>query len=96
VALPSIGDLWGLVRRVDTLFTTVAKHTEAMEKLATRVEELERELIRVKAERDQMITEARTAATAASSAVIGTLAKDVGALQERTRHMDRLPPPGAE
>jgi hypothetical protein len=49
-----------------------------------------------KAERNRMVTEARSAATAASSAVIGHLAMEMGALKERVASLPRLPPPSSE
>jgi phage shock protein A len=91
-----VGDAWQLARRVDRLFEGFQKQTRALEALTARVEELERELITVKAERDRMVTKARSAATAASSAVIGQLAMEMSALKERVASLPRLPPPSSE
>jgi hypothetical protein len=72
LALPGIGAIVSLVRRVDRLFENVDKTQRGVEALEKRVSAIEDRMTALEANQGNLIVEARAAsAVAASGAVIG-------------------------
>ncbi|MDQ2803046.1 MAG: hypothetical protein M3Y41_10310 [Pseudomonadota bacterium] len=86
-----LAQLWELGRRFDRLLEASRKQADSIRELEDRIEGLERQVIMLRADRERLVTEARSAATAASSVVIGQLAMELGMLKERiVEHPRRL------
>ena len=86
-----LADLAKLIRNVDRLLTTEAKHGQAIEKLGIGVGKLKERVTRLEAREDVIIAEARSAASAAATQVaiasISDISRRIGRLEERSgRH----------
>ena len=73
--------LWNLARRIDELLETVRALSEGQEKLEAEVIALDRRLTELRADQDRLVTEARSAATAAASMTLSQIAMEVGGLK---------------
>jgi type IV pilus biogenesis protein CpaD/CtpE len=86
-----------VARTVDRLMTLEAKHTALFEAQAKEIQGLKDRMTKLEAREEILIAEARGAAYAAASAAasqhVADVARQVGALDERTRHLRRLAPP---
>lgn len=83
--------LWELGRRFERLLEASRIQADLIRELENRIEAMERQLILLRADQERVVTEARSAATAASSVVIGQLAMELGMLKERiVEHPRRL------
>jgi hypothetical protein len=109
MALASLPRLWPLGRRVEDLFkfqteakgafADVATRFDALEKgLGARLRAAEDRLTRLEAEQGQVVSEARSAATAAATMIAGAVISDavtrVTRVEEGIRRLEqrRLPP----
>jgi hypothetical protein len=85
LALPGIGAIVGLVRRVDRLLENVEKTQRGLEALEKRVSAIEDRMTALEANQGNLIVEARAAsAVAASGAVTAHLvdmSRRIGALE---------------
>lgn len=84
-------------RTIDRLLTLETKHTALIEAQATEIQALKDRVTKLELREAILVAEARGAAAAAASAVAGQhvadLARQLGVLDERTRHLRRLHPP---
>lgn len=84
-------------RTVDRLLGLEAKLTAIIEAQAKEIQRLKDRVTKLEAREEVLIAEAKGAAAAAASAVasqhVAEIARQVGAMDERTRHLRRLPPP---
>jgi hypothetical protein len=71
------GLLWSLGRKVEDLLALQSKTREALEVVDNRLRALEDRMTYLEAHQDQLIGEARSAASAASTAVAGAVISDV-------------------
>ena len=76
--------LWNFAKKIDELFQLQRKTNEAVDGVERRLKELEDRMTRLEANQGQVITEARAAASAASTAVAG------GILSEAVTRLTRL------
>ena len=74
VALP--GQFWTLARKVEDLLELQRKTREALDLLTGKIEKLERRMTYLEATQSQIITEAKAAASAASTVVAGGILSD--------------------
>jgi phage shock protein A len=92
VALP--GEFWTLARKVEDLFKLQVKTRESLDNLSEKIEQLERRMTYLEASQAQVITEAKAAASAASTAVAGAILSDtVTRLTRLEIRMESLPAP---
>jgi hypothetical protein len=86
------GDLIHLLRTVDRLLVLEKRHGDLIERLGKDVQALADRLTRMESREEVLIVEARaaaaTAASVAASGHLAELARQVGALQERTKRID--------
>jgi hypothetical protein len=73
MALPAVGRLWQVARKIEDLFTLHAKVEASLLVIDRRLKALEDRMLRLEGDQAQIITEARSAATAASTAVAGAV-----------------------
>jgi hypothetical protein len=89
VALPGVGSVLGIVRRVDRLFENVTKAQKAIEALETRLRAVEDRMMQMKAGQELQVERAKGAASAAASFSINThlvtIASRLGAVEEAIR-----------
>jgi phage shock protein A len=102
MALPALGRRWSLARKIEDLFELHGKVRESLQVVDERLEALEDRFLRFEAEPSRTITEARSAATAASAAstvVAGGIISDavtrITRLEGRADQLEqrRLQPP---
>lgn len=99
MALPNFGRLWRVARQVDDLFSLQKKVETSLEVIDDRLRGLEDRMLRLESDQTQLVTEARSAATAASttiaSAVISDAVTRITRLEGRADQIEqlRLPPP---
>jgi len=74
VALP--GELWALARKVEDLFKLQNKMRETLDNLSEKIDQLDRRMTYLEANQSQVITEARAAASAASTMIAGSILSD--------------------
>jgi type IV pilus biogenesis protein CpaD/CtpE len=83
------------VRAIDRFLTLGEQHTALIEAQAKEIQDLKDRVTKLEAREEILIAEAKGAAAAAASAVasqhVAEIARHVGAIDERTRHL-RLPP----
>jgi hypothetical protein len=77
-------------RAIDSVFQLEKKHTALLEAQAKEIQDLKDRVTKLEAREEILIAEAKGAAAAAAGAVVAQLAREIGALDERTR---RLAPP---
>jgi hypothetical protein len=86
-----------LARTIDRLLALEAKHTALIDAQANEIQALKDRVTKLEAREEILIAEARGAAAAAASAVasqhVADIARRVGTLDERTRHLRSLPAP---
>jgi hypothetical protein len=90
--------LWSLGRRLETLLASQRQTAEALDEVYERLCALEDRMIRLEASQGQLVVEARAAASAAATAMVGTVLSDVITRLTRIEMRlgegpDRLPPP---
>jgi hypothetical protein len=90
--------LWSLGRKFEDLLSLQENTRKALEGLQTRLSELEIRVTRMEADRDRVVTEARSAAGAAATTVAGSvIAEMVTRLTRLELHTEelarQLPPP---
>ncbi len=99
MALNAVGRLWSLARKIEELFTLHTKVEASLQIIDERLRALEDRLLRLEANERQIVTEARSAATAASTQIAGAVISDavtrITRLEGRTDQLEqkRLPPP---
>jgi phage shock protein A len=99
MALPSIGSLWTLARKVEDLLALQTKVRESLVVIDERLKALENRMTKLEAEQTQIITEARSASTAAATMIVGNVISDtvtrITRLEGRTDQFEgrRVPPP---
>jgi hypothetical protein len=69
--------LWSIGRKFETLFADQRKAAEALNSLDGRLRTLEDRVTRMEAAQSQLITEARAAAVAATTAVAGGVISEI-------------------
>ena len=76
-------------RSIDRLFQLEARHTALIEAQAKEIQDLKDRVTKLEAREEVLIAEAKGAAAATAGAVasqhVATLAREIGALDERTR-----------
>jgi hypothetical protein len=98
VALSDIGRVWTLARKVEGLLGLQKEVRQALQIIDERLKALEDRMLRLEADERQIVTEARSAATAAStvvaSAVISDTVTRITRLEGRADQLEqkRLPP----
>lgn len=98
-AVSYIGRVWKLARKIEELFALHTKVEDALKVIDEHLKALEVRMLRLEAEKTQIITEARSAATAASTVVAGSIISDavtrITRLEGRADQLERrrLPPP---
>ena len=102
MALPGIGSLWAFGRKLEDLFALHRTVAEALQLLDERLRGVEDRLLRLETEQGQVVSEARSAATAASTMVAGSIISEavtrLTRLEGRTEQIEqrqqrRRPPP---
>jgi hypothetical protein len=85
------------LRAVDRLLQLEAKLTALIEAQTKEIQALKDRVTKLEAREEVLIAEAKGAAAAAASAVasqhVVEIARQVGAIEERTRSLGRLSPP---
>ena len=90
------GRLWSLGRKVEDLLSLQIKTREALEAVDTRPRVLEDRMTHLEANQAQLIVEARSAASAASTAVTGGVISDVVTRLTRLEmHAEQLAKPSS-
>jgi phage shock protein A len=88
MAIPVLGSIWQLARRVEDLFTDVAKIVQGLAAARDELRDLERRVAALEAREELLVERTRSAAAvAASSAVTHELvemSRRIGALEERS------------
>lgn len=84
MALPGIGALWNLARRVEDLFALTAKVELGLAAINGRLDGIEKRVLQLEADQRQMVTEARSAAIGAASILTGSV------ISENATGMTRL------
>ena len=98
MALSDIGRVWTLARKVEDLLGLQTEVRQALQIIDERLKGLEDRMLRLEADERQVVTEARSAATAAStvvaSAVISDTVTRITRLEARADKLEqkRLPP----
>lgn len=110
MALPAFSQLWSFGRRIEELFQLQARTEDTFEDIDTRFASLEQafgarlrsvedRLTRLEAEQGQVISEAKSAATAAAtmiaSAVISDAVTRVTRIEEGVRRIEQRPMPSS-
>ena len=76
MAIGPLGRLWLLARKIEELFTLHGKVEDALLVIDQRLKMLEDRMLRLEGDQTQIVTEARSAATAASTTVAGAVISD--------------------
>ena len=98
MALPAIGGLWTFARRIEDLFALHKTVQASLQVIEQRLKALEDRMLRLDSEQQQIVTEARSASTAAATMVAGAIVSDtvtrITRLEGRTDQLEqrRLPP----
>jgi ABC-type transporter Mla subunit MlaD len=94
MAIPVLGTIWQLARRVEDIFQDVAKLVQGLAAARDELRDLERRLSALEGREELLIEKARSAAgAAASSAVTQSLvdmSRRIGALEERSGGQRRI------
>jgi hypothetical protein len=84
-ALPILGSIWQLARRVDDMFRDVAKLVDGLAATQDELRELEKHVASLRAREELLIEKARSAAGVAASSAVTThlvdLSRRIGALE---------------
>jgi hypothetical protein len=100
VALPAIGSLWTFARKIEDLFELHKTVQASLLVIEQRLKALEDRMLKLEADERQVVTEARSASTAAATMVAGAIVSDtvtrITRLEGRTDQLEqrRLPPAG--
>jgi cell division protein FtsB len=85
LALPGLGAVIGLVRRVDRLFENVEKTQLGLEALEKRVSAIEDRMKALESREELLVEKTRTAASVAASGLVNShlvdIARRIGALE---------------
>jgi phage shock protein A len=73
MALGPVARLWQVARKIEELFTLHAKVEGSLLVIDQRLKALEDRMLRLESEQTQIVTEARSAATAASTMLAGAV-----------------------
>ena len=98
MALPSISGLWTFARRIEDLFALHKAVQASLQVIEQRLKALEDRMLKLEADERQVVTEARSASTAAATMVAGAIVSDtvtrITRLEGRTDQLEqrRLPP----
>jgi phage shock protein A len=76
MAVGPLSRVWQLARKIEELFTLHGKVEASLQVIDQRLKTLEDRMLRLEAAQAQIVTEARSAATAASTAVAGAVISD--------------------
>jgi phage shock protein A len=92
IALPA--QFWKLARHVEELFELQQQTRDALASLTSKIQQLDQRLTYLEASQTQVITEAKAAASAASTIVAGgVLSEVVTRLTRLEVRVENLPPP---
>jgi ribulose 1,5-bisphosphate synthetase/thiazole synthase len=69
--------LWSIGRRFETLLASQDKIAEVLDELDERLRSVEDRMIRLEAAQNQLVLEARAAASAAATAIVGAMLSDI-------------------
>jgi len=85
MAIPVLGSIWQLARRVEELFTDVAKLVEGLAAARDELRALERRVTALEDRKELLVEKAKGAAAGAASAVVmqsvADMARGIGALE---------------
>src|SRR5271165_800669 len=76
MALSDFAKVWAFARKVEDLLGLQTEVRQALQIIDQRLKALEDRMIRLEADQSQIITEARSAATAAATQIAGTVLSD--------------------
>jgi len=98
MALSDFGRLWSLARKVEDLFKLQTDVRAALDIIDGRLRSIESRIVKLESEQTQIITEARSAATAASTVFVANVVSEtvtrITRLEGRADQLEarRLPP----
>ena len=85
MAIPIVGSIWQLARRVENIFQDVEKLVDGMKALRDELHQLEKRVTTLEGREELLVEKARGAASSAASAVVmqsvADIARRVGALE---------------
>jgi len=102
MTLSEFGRLWSLARKVEDLFNLQTDVRAAPNLIEEQLRAIENRMTRLETEQTQIITEARSAASAASTVIVAGVISDtvtrITRLEGRADQLEarRLPPPPAQ
>jgi hypothetical protein len=92
MAIPVLGGIWQLARRVEELFTDVAKLVEGLAAARDELRALERRVTALEGREELLVEKAKGAAAGAASAVVmqsvADMARRIGALEAGQRRIE--------
>ncbi len=90
-ALDALGSLWRLARKIEELFELNEKINAALAAILARLDAIERRITQIEADQRQLVSEARSASTAAASMVAGNvIAEAITRLTRIEGRLDRI------
>jgi hypothetical protein len=85
MAIPIVGSIWQLARRVENIFQDVEKLVDGMKALRDELHQLEMRVTALEGREELLVEKARGAASGAASAVVmqsvADMARRIGALE---------------
>ena len=92
MALPGVGGIISVIRRIDRLFDNVEKVQSGLERLDDRVRAIEARLTLLEAGQKELLTEARAAASVAAAGAVTQhlveMSRRIGMLEAGRRRID--------
>ncbi len=82
--MPSLGDLWGLIKKVDRLLELEEKQGKASVAMQEQLDALVERVNRVEAREEIVVAKAQAAAGMAAMASLSDLSRRLGGLEERS------------
>jgi hypothetical protein len=94
VAIPVLSNIWQLARRVEDLFTDVAKLVQGLTAARDELRDLERRVAALEGREELLVERTRTAAAMAASGAVTRelvdMSRRIGALEERSGGQKRI------
>jgi cell division protein FtsB len=94
MAIPLLGGIWQLARRVEDLFQDVAKLVQGLAAVRDELRQLERRVSALEHQEELLAEKARSAASAAASGVVTQhlveMSRRIGVLEERSGGQRRV------
>jgi predicted nucleic acid-binding Zn-ribbon protein len=85
MAIPVLGNIWQLARRVEDLFTDVAKLVQGLAAARDELRDLEKRVTALEGREELLVEKTRTAASMAASSAVTThlvdMSRRIGALE---------------